>query len=161
MNAVAKTVEMPRCPYCTRLALFLTSSETVYNGRDFGPLWICVPCQAWCGVHKGTREPLGRLADATLRRAKMSVHSVFDPLWKDVMSAYQDAGVPLNVLLRIGRTRAYQWLAHHLHIPFDDCHVGMFDVPTCQRAVEVIDRLKPTPSTIRTWAKARRAEVSR
>jgi hypothetical protein len=32
------------------------------------------------------------------------------------------------------RSKAYRWLAEQLSIPYDQCHVGMFDVATCIRA---------------------------
>ena len=139
----------------------MSSSETIYHGRDFGPVWICTPCEAWCGCHKQTNVPLGRLANLELRRAKMSVHSVFDPLWQDWLTAYPGAQPPYGHLARIARTRTYRWLAEQLGISFADCHVGMFDVSLCRRTVELIERLKPTPTFIRVWAKARKSEVSR
>lgn len=161
MNAAAKSVVAPMCPYCGNPSVFMASSAPVYGGRDFGPIYNCSPCDARVGCHKQSLLPLGRLANAELRKAKQAVHGAFDPLWKNVMSAYDDPGAPPRVLLRIGRTRAYQWLAHHLHIRFDDCHVGMFDLETCHRTVALIYRYRPTPKTVREWAKARRAEDSR
>jgi hypothetical protein len=112
----------PVCPYCHKQAQFFASSKRFYHGRNYGPLWACTDCNAWVGCHKGTTKPLGRLADAELRQAKVLAHAAFDPVWgKD----------------RTRRRAAYSWLAEKLGIPREECHIGMFDVPTCQRVIEV------------------------
>lgn len=154
MNAVARSHAVPVCSYCTQPAQFLPSSESVYNGRDFGPLWICRRCEAWVGCHPGTREPLGRLADKTLRRAKQAVHAVLDHLWLDLTAAYPDLTKPSSKIRAIARDRAYLWLAKQLGISSDECHVGMFDLARCQEAVATLQFIKPNSATIRAWFKA-------
>ena len=52
------------CDYCGRPARLINSSM-VYNGQDYGMIYYCHECEAWVGVHKGTDEPLGRLAQRT------------------------------------------------------------------------------------------------
>jgi hypothetical protein len=142
-----------RCPYCGRPAVHRHSSAHIYRGRDYGPVWQCLECDAYVGCHPDG-APLGRLADKELRQAKMAVHSVFDPLWQDVEGAYGDGVVMSNRIKKAMRGRAYEWLAHHLGITKDECHVGMFDVPTCAKAIAVITNHKPTSGAIRDWAKA-------
>lgn len=109
------------CPYCEDRAEYISSSKEVY-GRDYGPLYICKRCSAWVGCHKGTRKPLGRLADAELIAAKMAAHRAFDPKWR-------------NGKLR--RKEAYSWLADQLGIDTKACHIGMFDISLCRRVVEI------------------------
>lgn len=111
-----------RCPYCNRAAEFRESSASIYHGKDYGPIYICESCQAWCGCHKGTQTPLGRLANAELRAAKMAAHAAFDPHWKGT---------------KIPRGVAYLYLSRALGIDQNDCHIGMFDVAMCKRVVEV------------------------
>ncbi len=106
----------PDCPYCTEPSVLIDSAE-VYGGRSFGPIYLCRPCRAWVGCHPDTTTPLGRHANADLRKAKIAAHNALDPLWK--------------------RKAAYAWLAEQLGIDRDDCHVGMFDVAQCERVVEV------------------------
>lgn len=53
----------------------------------------------------------------------MKAHSVFDPLWS--------AGIFKS------RSLAYNWLANELRLTTAECHIGMFDVDTCHRVVEV------------------------
>jgi len=117
-----KWIEAPTCSYCTEPSRFCGDSSEVYR-RNYGPIWICRPCQAWVGCHPGTRKPLGRLADAALRRLKMAAHASFDPLWKG---------------RQMSRSQAYRWLAEQLGISCDECHIGMFDEAMCRRVVEVI-----------------------
>lgn len=118
-----------KCPYCHGHAEFLASSESVYHGKDYGPLWICHKCQAWCGCHTNTTRPLGRLADKELRSAKMAAHAAFDPHWKTQ---------------GFSRATSYKYLAAALGVDPDECHIGMFDVEMCRRVVEVCPLSIPT-----------------
>ena len=120
----------PVCPYCDRKAEFHKSSAKFYRGHDYGPVWACVPCGAWVGCHKGTRRPLGRLADAELRRAKIAAHAAFDRLWKLKMKR---EGCSKNE----ARSAGYRWLSKQLGISPRETHIGMFHVEQCLRVVEV------------------------
>ncbi len=122
------------CPYCSESAVF-TSSTEVYNGRDYGMIYLCRPCEAWVGVHRGTTIPLGRLADAELRRWKRAVHKVFDPIWHKAVAR--------GARKTTARNTSYKWLAFALNIPREECHIGMFDVETCKRAIEIIESATP------------------
>lgn len=116
------------CPYCQKPAEYRESSAGIYS-RDYGPVWICDPCSAWVGCHPNGR-PLGRLADARLRKEKQAAHAAFDPLWKRRME--RDG-------LRKGHARAkgYKWLRQQLGLTAEECHIGMFDTDMCRRVVEV------------------------
>ncbi|HEY1900740.1 MAG TPA: zinc-finger-containing protein [Steroidobacteraceae bacterium] len=134
-QAAAGPVTAPICPYCTATAVYLPSSAQIYQGRDYGPVWCCNVCNAYVGCHPGTNRPLGRLANAELRKWKRAVHHVFDPIWR---RRYE-----LRVLddpkykVWMARGGRYKQLAQLLGIPVDQCHIGMFDVPMCKRAVEI------------------------
>ena len=127
------------CNYCARRAVLLEDSTPVY-GLDHGPLWRCPSCPAWVGCHRGSRDPLGRLADLELRRAKQAAHRFFDPLWRH---AERDLGWSRWR----ARSSAYAWLADELGIPPDDCHIGWFDLGHCRRAVAVC---RPWAERLRT-----------
>lgn len=125
---MCKTGKNPVCSYCGN------ESEKV-GGRHIYPhredlyhltFYVCDPCKAWVGCHRGTDNPLGRLANAELRQAKSAAHSVFDQIWKRGL---------------MPRYKAYSWLADQLGIDREDCHIGMFDVDTCERVV-LISRSK-------------------
>lgn len=116
------------CPYCGRTAE-LKDSAVIYCGTSYGMAWVCSgfpECDAYVGCHRGTETPLGRLADKDLRFWKKRAHSLFDPLWKK--HTRHD---------RTRREQMYGWLANQLGISRGDCHIGMFDVETCVRVVEL------------------------
>ena len=122
------TKPMPPCPYCGADVRFHSSSAFVYRGTDYGPVYACSrfpTCDAIVGVHKGTTEPLGRLANRSLRDWKKRAHAAFDPIWQ------MAPGSPK----RKTRNSAYGWLSVQLGIPGETCHIGMFDEETCQRVV--------------------------
>lgn len=121
------------CPYCGSDAE-LTTGHKVYPHRpDLAHLkiWACLPCDAWVGTHKNspTHAPLGRMANAELRRAKMAAHAAFDPIWKSG---------------RMSRSKAYALLASLMNLPKQDTHIGMFDVQQCKQVVEVCKTMAPT-----------------
>lgn len=119
----------PICPYCKQPSVFMPTSDDLYQ-RDWGPVWYCDPCYAWVGCHKGTDRPLGRLANAELREAKKMAHAAFDPLWKRRMEI---SGLSQGH----ARGKGYKWLAEQLGIEPKDCHIGMMDVATCVRVVDI------------------------
>lgn len=137
--------EQPICPYCQRPARLHAMSNALYHGRDYGPAWVCSPCGAWVGCHPGTTNPLGRLADRDLRKAKQEAHAVFDPLWRAKQCRY-------DLTKRDARNQGYRWLAFRLGISRDACHIGMFDLETCRRVVEIC---KPHADKIKekSWEK--------
>jgi hypothetical protein len=103
-------------------------SAIVYEGRSYGPIWYCKECQAWVGCHRGTNKPLGRLANAELRRMKCLAHASFDKLWRG-KSAFT-------------RRAAYEWLAEEMGLPVEQTHIGMFDVEQCNKCIDICKRRK-------------------
>ncbi len=122
------------CPYCQGRAQ-LVSSKEVYNGRDYGPIYLCRPCDAWVGCHKGMTKPLGRLANAELRKWKIAAHDAFDPIWRRrwIRKHSEDPKYKKG-MARGGR---YKKLAELMGIPRAECHIGMFDVEQCRLTVEI------------------------
>jgi len=114
------------CPYCSVQTVYADSAE-VYS-RSFGMIYLCRPCKAWVGVHKGTDMALGRLANEELREAKKEAHKYFDPLWIRKMRR----GFSKNK----ARNDAYKWLPKELGIEVNLCHIGMFDTDMCMRVIE-------------------------
>jgi len=107
----------------------LVNGQAVYPQRPDlyeKAFWLCRPCAAWVGVHRGTATPLGTLAGPELRRARMEAHTAFDVLWKE-------RGWP--------RRDAYTALAAHLGIQIHACHIGSFDLPACRRVVVFVREL--------------------
>ena len=113
----------PVCPYCQQAATLVTGQVVYPHRRDLWSkqFWLCPPCDAWVGCHGSSSNPLGRLADASLRAAKRQAHAAFDPIWREGL---------------MSRTEAYAWLSRTLKIPGKECHIGMFSAETCQAVVE-------------------------
>jgi len=126
-----------KCPYCEGRAIFHSSSSIIYNGQDYGPVYTCEGyplCDAYVGCHPGTSRPLGRLANKDLRYWKKSAHFNFDKLWRDkiINDIY-----PVYIADTSNRNKAYIWLSKQLGIKLEETHIGMFDVETCKRVVEI------------------------
>jgi hypothetical protein len=124
------------CPYCSRPTEYV-DSIAVYR-KSYGMIYLCRPCEAWVGVHKGTNEPLGRLANKELREWKMKAHAAFDPLWQRKL-AIRRKQRGTGYKKAFARGSGYRWLSEQLGIPREACHIGMFDVATCKRVVELCE----------------------
>lgn len=118
------------CPYCDNEAL-LVSGRSIYPHRPdlFNRYFYeCEPCGAYVGCHRANKKhgvgtvPLGRLANAELRRAKCEAHKAFDLLWREGS---------------MRRGAAYTGLANALGIPQKECHIGMFDVAQCEQVIKI------------------------
>ena len=86
------------CPYCGGKVIF-TDSAVLYGGKSYGMVYLCTNCNASVGVHKGTRKPLGTLANTALKSKRRETHAIFDGYWK---------GQGMK------RSAAYQWLAQEM-----------------------------------------------
>ena len=109
------------CPYCGEPAQY-RDSEIIY-GRSYGMIYICLACDAYVGVHKGTNQPLGTLANGRLRELRKQAHKEFDKLWRTGTFT---------------RSQAYEWLAQTLKLPPNEAHIGRFDEEQC---LELINKL--------------------
>ena len=65
------------CDYCGHKAELV--DDTVIYGHSYGhKAYLCRYCGAYVGCHGRSDKPMGRLADAGLRRKKMEAHAAFD-----------------------------------------------------------------------------------
>ncbi|MFK8398147.1 zinc-finger-containing protein [Pseudomonas sp. BGr12] len=106
----------------------LMNNSAIY-GREYGDwpyVYACTAtgCGRYVGLHPDTDLPLGTLADKPLRDARNRCKKPFERIWRDKL---------------MKRTQAYTWLADQLQLSTDECHFGLFDVPTCERAKAVCD----------------------
>lgn len=109
------------CPYCLNKSEYVDSS--IIYGRSYGMIYLCKSCDAYCGVHKGTDNALGRLANKELRYWKKEAHKYFDALWR-LSDRKSERGFQ------------YSQLSKYLGIPIEYTHIGMFGVETCKMVVE-------------------------
>lgn len=112
------------CDYCKADAALVTGKELYPHRPDLFEIrsWLCRPCNASVGVHRGTIIPLGRLAKKELKALKMAAHKAFDPFWK---------------IGPMKRKEAYRWLSKEMGISEDECHIGMFDEKKCHMAIRI------------------------
>lgn len=121
----------PICPYCDKPST-LTDSTVIY-GRNYGWLWACLPCDAYVGVHRGTTNAMGTLANKELRAERKLAHAALDPLWRDG---------PLN------RKQAYELLAELLDLADPkDAHIAKLNEEQCRLLVQQLKRRERGEST--------------
>jgi hypothetical protein len=130
-----RALPQPLCDYCGARALLARLADESYPLReDHGPVWICVSCQAWIGVHaRSTRNvPLGRLADAPLREAKSRLHDALEPL---AAAKVRRDGV--NIFE--ARAKAVRWVATELGLDPLPPSVHAFTVDQCEQALRHVN----------------------
>lgn len=116
------------CHYCQRPADKVRGSDVYPFRHDLHHLyfWRCIPCRAHVGCHRGHQwnQPLGRLANAELRKAKQAAHAAFDPIWKTG---------------QMKRGDAYKWLAKAMKMDNLQCHIGWMSVEQCRQVIKVCE----------------------
>ena len=114
----------PICPYCGNKSDGVDGYAVYPHRPDIHNKWFyqCVPCDAYVGCHPGTKTPLGRLANAELRKYKSMAHRAFDPIWKTKVMKRKDA---------------YKALAAEMRIQPSECHIGMFDIAQCKQVIAI------------------------
>lgn len=121
------------CPYCGSNSEYI-DSILIYKVKSYGMIYACLPCDAWVGVHKGTSDALGRLANKELREAKKEAHFYFDKISKtSLINKIWREYIP-NIS---NRRKAYLWLSKKMSMDPSLCHIGMFDVEDCKKVVEI------------------------
>jgi hypothetical protein len=129
-----KPLPHPNCDYCGAPATLARTGDEAYPYRDdHGPLWICVPCQAWIGTFaRSTRNvPLGRLANAQLRDLKVQLHAALEPL---VQAKVRRDGC--NVFE--ARSKGMKWLAQAIGVDAEKCSIHTLDAEQCERAIAIV-----------------------
>ena len=126
------------CPYCSKETELVPSAE-IYGPDmpDFGFLYLCRPCFAYVGCHKGSTEALGRIANTELRQMKKMAHAAFDPIWKHPMFAMT------GYTKLEARTGCYLWLSIMMGLDINDTHIGYFDVEQCKTVIHICEKLNP------------------
>lgn len=111
-----------KCPYCGALA------DHVRN--QWGVKYECVPCDARVGCHKGTDIPLGSLANAELRAARIEAHTALDRLWRTAKNK------------RKAREAAYAFLGNEMGLRAEQCHIGKFNLAQCADVVRIANAIR-------------------
>ena len=126
MNVKLRIPVVP-CPYCGTNSRLIKGADVYPRSPHLADkdIYRCAPCDALVGCHPGTINPLGTLANAELRKARMAAHAAFDPKWKNGNMTRRDA---------------YTWLADQLG--YEPVHIGESDIARCKRIVEVCQTQK-------------------
>lgn len=121
------------CPYCGHVPEFVDSA-CVYHGFSYGMIYLCRRCDAYVGVHVGTKRAKGRLADSHLRKAKQAAHQSFDAIAKTgLINKIWTQHIPNTS----NRNKAYWWLSKKMGMKKKLCHIGMFDMDQCAKVVSI------------------------
>jgi len=113
------------CDTCQSNEIEILNNSKVY-GREYGEwpwVYYCNSCKSYVGMHPYTNIPLGTLADRKTRSARSDVKAIFNPLWQKGF---------------ITRNEAYSRLSKALNLPTEKCHIGMFDLTTCNEALSFL-----------------------
>lgn len=128
-----KTIPPVICPYCDNGAKLIDSKDYYSNGKSYGMMYLCKPCDATCGVHKTSNKPLGNLANKELRKLRREAHSLFDPLWQ---AKIRKDGCSKTKARRAG----YKWLAGLLQLRPEHCHISWFSNEICKLAIKELSK---------------------
>ena len=96
-----------RCPYCGSGAVYRSADGIYRENKEGIMLYVCSKypeCDAYVRVHKGTKIPMGELADRELRNLRREAHHYFDQLYQTGMMT---------------RDEAYRWLADQISAPME------------------------------------------
>jgi len=120
----------PVCPYCGASSV-LCHSVLVYAGdKSYAPIFVCEnypKCDAYVSAHQNTLQPMGSLANKKLRKLREKVHFKFDVIWRRK---------------KMTRDEAYIRLASLMGLKIADCHIALFDIEQCKKAIELIEEGK-------------------
>lgn len=112
------------CPYCGATAV-LRDGKYVYGERTKGELlYVCKNyprCDSYVTVHRGTKHPMGTLANAELRNKRIHAHRVLSKLWENGLMTKKEA---------------YRWIEYQFGIPHDEAHIGNFSDYRCELLME-------------------------
>ena len=126
--------DMKICRYCGGV-IRLVPASSIYGesaqrlGMKEEWLYQCQNCNARVGCHKGTKRPLGNVANEVLRLKRMETHQVFDSFWR---------------AKRMSRTKANRWLSEQMELPESKAHIGGFEMEQCQRLIELCRKEQKT-----------------
>lgn len=118
--------EPPVCPYCGRRSV-LRPAEYVYGKNTIKKdslLYVCSgypECNAYVGVHEGTKKPKGTLADSELRNKRIRAHRALEQI---VRAGY------------MGRGDVYQALSLRLNLPALETHIAYFSDYLCEQTIQ-------------------------
>lgn len=124
-ETIEKSLPLVLCPYCNTPAKLLDARKVWKSGQGY--LWKCLQpnCDAHVGTHRNSYKPLGTLARADLREARIKAHRVFDYLWKSD---------------RMNRKQAYLLLQERFGLTKSEAHIAKFNLEQCKKLISEFSR---------------------
>jgi ssDNA-binding Zn-finger/Zn-ribbon topoisomerase 1 len=117
------------CPYCGS-HVELRSADGIYRDNSAGTmLYVCSKypaCNVYVRVAPGTKDPMGSLANASLRALRREAHQHFDRLHLSGLMTRKDA---------------YVWLSAMLQAPLSQTHIGYLSEYYCRQVIEESRRM--------------------
>ena len=113
-----------RCPYCGSPVVFRSADGIYHENKENTMLYVCSrypECDAYVRVHKGTKNPVGSLADPNLRALRREAHRYFNRLYETDLMDKRDA---------------YQWLADIVSAPMSEAHIGHLGEYYCRQVIQ-------------------------
>ena len=117
------------CPYCGAEALLREGVFISDRLANIKHLYVCVrypECDAYVAAHEHTLHPMGRPANAELRRKRRMAHKAFDKLWQRGLFT---------------RAQAYRWLKDLFFMTGDEAHIGMLSASRCDELVCEVNKV--------------------
>lgn len=92
----------------------VTGKEIYPHRKDLYPLkfYQCQFCQGYVGVHKGTLKPLGYIVSNKIKKARMKIHDIIDPIWKNK---------------KMKRKEVYKKISNHIGKKFHTAEIKTID----------------------------------
>lgn len=117
------------CPYCGAHAVLQKGSFVHGDKSKEEYLYVCSNyprCDAYVGVHAGTKIPKGTLANGDLRNKRIKTHKMFDKVWKSKLMTKKEA---------------YRWMTYVMGLPCEMAHIGSFSDYRCDELTKICKEL--------------------
>lgn len=113
------------CYYC--------DETSVLRQTKFGHIYECPNCKAYVSVNTSTKEPLGSLANAELRRQRRIAHYYTNVLIKRTQKKkdldYEDAKAEL-----------YKWLSNEIQLDFIMNSIAQLFPDETQKIIDIMSK---------------------
>lgn len=117
-----------KCPYCGSQA-FLRPASVVHEHTAPGEkVYVCArypACDAYVSAHRDSQQPMGTLADKSLRYKRRQAHIALNRLWEQGLMT---------------RKEAYRWLQVQFGLPESEAHIGRFSAYRCEQVIDLCGR---------------------
>jgi ssDNA-binding Zn-finger/Zn-ribbon topoisomerase 1 len=108
------------CPNCGNLLVLKDGKYGIFYGCV---KWSETGCKGAHNCNKLTAAPQGTPGDDKTRKARLEAYAWFSRVWKEAFSN--------------NYTNAHNWLRRELSLTEDQCRLGLFDLPTCERVIRL------------------------